>query len=92
MPLVYSSKNRILTKILKRVKLTIISRGYEAEKKGVSFDRIKMNKALAAYDIAWVEWQDPAKDNSDCPSLYKVTSKFFNVEVGMKSSVDKYRN
>jgi len=71
---------------------TIISRGYEAEKKGVSFDRTKMNKALAAYDIAWVEWQDLAKNNADCPSLYKVTSTFFNVEVGLKSSVDTYRN
>lgn len=69
----------------------IMLRGYVADKTGKAFDRKEMSEHINAFDRLWKEWHDLACENKDCPSMYKISSSFFNVQVGIKDIVDKYR-
>lgn len=69
----------------------IMLHGYEAEKTGKSFDREIMNDHIKSFDRLWNEWNELAKHNEDCPSIYKISSSFFGVPTGIKETVDRYR-
>lgn len=69
----------------------IMLRGYVADKTGKAFDRKEMDNYINAFDRLWKEWHELANENKDCPSMYKISSSFFNVQVGIKDVVDKYR-
>lgn len=69
----------------------IMLRGYTASKTGASLDETLMAENIRRYDDLWEEWNKLSRENSDCPSIYKVTSSFFGGEVGVKSTVDWYR-
>lgn len=69
----------------------IMLRGYVAEQTGDLLDSKWMTDHIRTYDSLWEEWNALSQHHSDCPSVYKVTSSFFGKEIGIKSTIDKYR-
>lgn len=69
----------------------IMLQGYRAEKTGKPFDKNEMAGFIESFDRLWKEWNDLSKYNKDCPSMYKISSTFFGVPVGIKETIERYR-
>lgn len=65
--------------------------GYKAEKAGQPFDREIMDEYIRYFDQLWKEWNELAKQNKDCPSIYKISTSFFGTPIGIKETIDRYR-
>lgn len=70
----------------------IMLRGYVADKTGKPFNKELMDEYIHAYDRLWKEWNELVNANIDCPSIYKISSTFFNIPVGIKETVEKYKH
>ena len=65
--------------------------GYATEKNGAN-DQQKVNQYIIVYDKALKEWSDFVKNNPMSPTMYKVSSTFFNNQTGIAETVDKFRD
>lgn len=65
--------------------------GYSVSEADTSFDQKKIDKCITSFDKLWEEWNDLAKENKDCPSIYKISSTFWGYLVGIKETFDRYR-
>lgn len=88
---VSSTYGRIKYELL-AVAWKIMLRGHVAEKAGMAWDKKQMTEYIREYDSLWEEWNKLSRDNPDCPSIYKDTSSFFGGEIGIESTVARYRS
>lgn len=69
----------------------IMLNGKNAELTGKPYDATEMKSDIATYDKLWAEWHQLKKEHNCCASLYHPTGQFFGHEVGLNSTIDKYR-
>jgi hypothetical protein len=88
---------RIKYEIIEKA-FTVMLLGFQGDKTG-SYDKERINEAIAQYDNLWEEWKELKKNNPSCATIYfpdafSIDSKGVsgNHSNGLGATIDKYRN